>query len=172
MSRTQPAGYWSSTPQAAKWALVGACLLAVVAVVPFSVTVVMVSLERQMSPLTVIFGPGPGMPLITWLYYTVPPAAIQTAAALGLRHPRPAAHTAGLIGTLLVLTAALVWLGAMVYSGVLWLVTGAMAGDYYDMLGIVFFGMPVLVAISVINARASILAARNVFGQQASPTTR
>ena len=46
--------------------------------------------------------------------------------------------------------------------------SGAMAGEYYDMLGIVFFGMRVLVAISVINARASILAAHDVSGQQAS----
>ncbi len=168
----QPAGYWSSTPSAAKWALVGAGFLAVVAVVPFVVTVVMVSVERQMSPLTVIFGPGPGMPLIVWLYYTVPPAVIQTAAALGLRHLQSAVRIAGLLGVLLVLTAALVWLGAMVYSGVLWLVTGAMAGDYYDMLGIVFFGVPVLIVITVLNGRAALLSARDLFGRRASPATR
>ena len=167
-----PTGYWSSSPPAAKWALVGAGFLAVVALVPFVVTVVMVSLAQHISPLTVVFGPMPGMPLIVWLYTTVPPALLQTGAALALRHGRPAVRTAGLLGVLVVLTAALVWLGAMAYSGLLWLATGAMAGDFYDMLGIVFFGVPVLVVISVLNARAAILAAQELFGHHATPATR
>jgi hypothetical protein len=60
-------GFWQDSPPAAKWALSAALFLATVAVVPFVVTTVMVSLERQLSPLTVIFGPMPGMPLIVWL---------------------------------------------------------------------------------------------------------
>ena len=157
-------GFWQASPPAAKWALAAAAVLAVVAVVPFLVTLVMVSLERQLSPLTVIFGPMPGAPLIVWLATTIPPTVIQVAAALALRRSRAATQIAGVVGVLILATIAFVWLGAIVILGVRWLVTGALAGDFYDLLGMVFFALPILLAITALNLRAAFLAVGDLRG--------
>jgi hypothetical protein len=140
-----------------------------VAVVPFAVITVMVSVGEHVSPLTLIFGPGPGMPLIVWLYTTIPPTVVQGAAAFALRHGAPGVRAAGVVGVLVVLIAALTWLGGMAYAGFQWLVTGTMAGDYYDMLGIVFFGVPVLVVIAVLNVRAALNTVRHHPGGHGMP---
>ncbi len=129
---------------------------------PFVVTTVLVSLPEHVSPLTVIFGPMPGNPLIVWLYYTVPPAAVQAVAALALRRSQSAARIAGMVGVLIVASVALAWLGGMVFIAVRWLITGALAGDFYDLLGMVFFGIPVLAVIAGLNLRAAVLAVRDL----------
>lgn len=161
MTLEQLPNFWRDTPPAAKWALVAAGFLVIVALAPFAVITIMVSVGEHISPLKVIFGPGPGMPLIVWLYTTVPPAVVQGAAAFAIRHQSSGVRVAGVVGVLVVLTAALTWLGAMAYAAVQWLVTGTMSGDYYDVLGIVFFGVPVLVAIAVLDLRAALLGIRD-----------
>ncbi len=161
--------FWRDTPPAAKWALDAAALLAVVAVVPFVVMIAMVTMEQRLSPLTVIFGPMPGNPLILWLYFTVPPAIVQTASGLALRTPWPALRVAGSVGALILATAALAWLGAIVVLAVRWLMTGTLAGDFYDLLGMVFFGLPVLLIIAALNLRAAFLAMRDLAGHAPHP---
>ncbi len=157
-------GFWRELPAAARWALSAAALLTVVAIVPFVVTVVMVSTEQHVSPLTVIFGPGLGMPLVVWLYTTVPPVVLQAAAGLALRKSGVAPRIAGIVAVLILATIALVWLGAIVIPGVRWLITGALAGDFYDLLGMVFLGLPVLTVIAGLNLRAAFLAVRDLRG--------
>ena len=129
-----------------------------VAIVPFVVMLAMVSAERQLSPLTVIFGPMPGAPLIVWLFTTIPPTVIQTAAGLALRRWRAATRVAGIVAVLILATIALIWLGAIVVLGIQWLLTGALAGDLYDLLGMVFFALPILLVVAALNLRAALLA--------------
>lgn len=164
MSAERTHRFWQESPPAAKWTLSAAAFLAVVAVVPFVVTTALVSMERHLSPLTVIFGPMPGNPLIVWLYTTIPPAVIETAAGLALRRSRTAMQIAGIVGVLILATIALVWLGAVVILAVRWLLTGALAGDFYDLLGMVFFALPVLLVIAALNLRAAFLAVRDLRG--------
>lgn len=155
-------GLWRESPMAAKWALSAAVFLAVVAIVPFVVTTVLVSLERQLPPLTVIFGPMPGNPLIMWLYFTLPPAIIQAAAGLALRHRRTATQLGGIVGVLVLATIALGWLGAIAILAIGWLMTGALAGDFRDLLGMVLLGLPVLLVAAGLNLRAALLAMRDL----------
>jgi hypothetical protein len=165
-------GFWQSTPLAAKWALVAAVVLLIVTVVPFVVMTVIVSIGQHLSPTTVVFGPMPGNPLVVWLYYTAPAAAFQLATALALRHSRPGVLVAGIVGALTLTAAALAWLGAMAYAGVQWLLVGTLAGDYYDLLGIVFFGAPVLIVIAGLNARAGYLGMGELLARKPTPVAR
>ena len=112
--------------------------------------------------MTAIFGPGRGNPAITWLHFTVPPLVIQAAAGLALRHSGIATRIAGIVGVLVLATIALVWLGAILVLGVNWLMTGELAGDFYDLLGMVFLGLPILLVTAALNVRAALLATRDV----------
>jgi hypothetical protein len=136
----------------------------VVAIVPFVVMLVIVTAERHVSPLTVIFGPMPGMPLMSWLYTTIPPTVIQAAVGLMLRRSRAAMQIAGTVGVLILATIALVWLGAIVVLGVQWLMTGALAGDFYDLPGMVFLALPILLVIAALNLRSAFLAVGHLRG--------
>jgi fumarate reductase subunit C len=68
----------------------------------------------------------------------------------------------GIVGVLVLATIALVWFGAIVILGVSWLTTGALAGDFQDLLGMVFFALPILLVIAALNLRAAFLAVRDV----------
>src|SRR5690242_2005293 len=97
MAATRGHSFWRTSPLAAKWALATAGFLLLVAVIPFIVLTVVVTQSEHVSPMTAIFGPGPGNAAIVWLYFTVMPAAIQASAGLALRHSREAARVAGLV---------------------------------------------------------------------------
>ncbi len=74
------------------------------------------------------------------------------------RHINKAAtRIAGIVGVLTLATIAVVWLGAIVILGVQWLVTGALAGDFSDLLGVVFFALPILIVVATLNLRAAFL---------------
>ncbi len=163
--------FWRASPPAAKWALSAAAFLGVVAVIPFIALVVVVTQSEQVSPMNAIFGPGRGNPAITWLYFTVPPLVIQAAAGLALRHSGIATPIAGIVGVLVLATVAVVWLGAILVLGVNWLMTGDLAGDFYDLLGMVFLGLPILLVTAALNGRAALLGIRDLHGRAPHPAT-
>jgi hypothetical protein len=104
----------------------------------------------------------PGNPLIVWLYYFVPAMILQGAVALALG-ARPAwLRALGTAGAFGIAAFCLVWFGAVIFGFVNMLTTGAFFGDAQDLLGILFLGVPLGLAIVLLNLRAGLLGAQTL----------
>jgi hypothetical protein len=153
-------GFWRRTPPPARPAFIAAIVVLVVGLGTFVVLVPIASISLGVSPMTAIFGPGPGNPLILWLFFAVPAILLQGAVALELRHPSAGMRTAGAVGALGIAGLCLLWLLAVGIDLIAWLATGALPGDLFDLLGMLFFGVPFAVAVGLLNARAGLLSSR------------
>ncbi len=173
MNGVERGRFWAGTPRAARWALAASVfLLVAVMLIPFAVLIVLASVSLHVSPMTAVSGPLPGNPLVMWLYLTLPATVLQAAVGLALRHSASGLRTAGRVGALAITTLALVWLGAIAYDGVRWILIGRTFGDFADLQFETFYGIPVLVVIAVLNARAALLSTRDLLGRQATPVAR
>jgi hypothetical protein len=147
--------------------------LLIVGLVSFVATVAWASLSGGPSPWTLIFGPVPGNPLITELYYLAPAVLIQAAAGLALRCRAAALRVIGAVGAFAIAGFCLVWLAIVAYGGLFWLMTGALlGGDYLDAIGIAAIGVPLALVMLVLNAGAGWLGARDLTGHRAAPLAR
>jgi hypothetical protein len=147
---------------AARFSVVAAALLFAVGLGVFVVLTVIITLERHVSPATVIFGPLPGQPLIVWLYWVTPGVLLQGGVALALRHHRAALRIAGMTGACLITALCGVWVGAMIWDLVNWLARGTVSGDLQDLAGEVFFGVPFGLAMGALNGAAAGLSVRDL----------
>jgi hypothetical protein len=155
-------GFRRRTPQAARPAFIATAVLIVVGLGTFVVVTALASISLGVSPLTAIFGPVPGNPVIMWLYFVLPAVLVQGAVALSLRHPAVGLRVAGMAGAFAIAGFCLLWLGAVALDLVAWLVTGTTRGDPYDWLAILFFGVPFALAIGGLDARAGLLTLRDL----------
>jgi hypothetical protein len=128
----------------------------------FGFDVVSVSVERHISPWQAIFGPLPGNPLIDWLYVAVPAMILQGAVALALCARSVWLRAAGVVGAFGIVVCCLVWFGAVAFGFITMVTTGAFFGDVQDLLGIVFLGVPLGLAMVLLNLRAGLLGARTL----------
>lgn len=156
--------FWETTSPAGRWAVAASIFMLTVTFVPFMVIAITTSISLHVSPVQVIFGPMPGNPLIMWLYYFLPAAAVEVGVALALRHAAVRMQIAGIVGACALATVALIWLGMLAFILVRWLVSGTLVGDYLDMLGMAFFGVPFLSIVVVLNVRAALLGSRDLLG--------
>ena len=113
-SKKRLSAYSSETPSSARAAVYATLLLSIVGLGSFAVLVVLVSLERHISRLQAIFGPLPGVPLVTLLYYVVPTIALQGAVALLLRLRPPGLRVADTAGAFVIAAFCFVWFAAVI----------------------------------------------------------
>jgi hypothetical protein len=166
-------GFWGHTPPAARRAFIAAGFLLVVGLGSFVATVAWASLSGGPSPCPLIFGPVPGNPLITELYYLAPAVIIQLAVAFDLRSRMTALRVLGAVGAFVIAGFCLFWLGTVTVAGIYWLVTGAWAaGDALDALGIAVYGVPLALRLFLLNAGAGWLGARDAAHHRAARLVR
>jgi hypothetical protein len=153
--------------------MVAAAFLLIVGQVSFVATVTWASLSGGPSPWTLIFGPVPGNPLITELYYLVPAVLIQAAVGRALRHNAAASRVIGAVGAFAIAGFCLVWLVMVAYGGLHWLTTGTLVGgDYLDAIGIAAIGVPLALVMLALNAGAGWMGARDLAGHRTAPLAR
>lgn len=153
-----------SVTQPARVAAVATAILVVVGFGFFGLLVVSVSNESHISPWQAIFGPLPGNPLIVWLYYFVPAMALQGAVALALHQRATWIRGIGVLGALAFVVFCSVWFAAAAYGLIVgvakWLSKGTYGGDVGDAIGIVAIGVPLGLALLLLNLRAALQSIR------------
>jgi hypothetical protein len=167
----QGVGFCGRTPRPARPAVIAAIVVLVVGLGTFVVLTVVESLTLGVSPATAIFDPGPGSPLFL-LFFVVPAILIQGAIAFALSHPAAGLRVAGTVGAFAIAGFCLIWLVAVGVDVFAWLLTGGLPGDIYDLLAMVIFGVPFALAVGLLNARAGVLAARDLARHHAAPLAR
>lgn len=161
--------FWNQEPTPARAALYATMILLVVGLGVFVVLTVVVSVSMGVSPLQAWFGPLPGMPLIAWLVTVTVAVALQGAVALALGRRSAWLRIAGIAGAFAIAGFCLLWFASAAYGLIEVVASGTQPfGDFYDMLGVIFFGVPLGLAILGLNARAAFLGAREL-RRRASP---
>jgi hypothetical protein len=154
-------GFWGRTPPQARPALIAALVELVLGLVVFALLAALASITTGVSLWSIIFGPVPGMPLITWLYFLAPVVALQGAVGLALRHPARLLRAAGTLGACAIAGLALFWAVAALYDFVVALIGGW--ARYVEVGGLATLPfVPVALLLAALNARAALLGLRNV----------
>jgi hypothetical protein len=86
--------------------------------------------------------------------------------------PLSVPRAAGTVGAFAIAGFCHIWLVAVGVDVVDWLLTGDLPGDIYDLLAMVFFGVPLALAVGLLDARAGFLATRDLAGHRAAPLAR
>ena len=154
------ANLWRRTPTPARPALLATLIVAAVGLASFVALVWAESAYFGQSPLTVISAPpAPGAPIF-WLATVLLAVALQASATLALRQRATPFRVIGAVAAFGIAALCFAFLVAAVFSLVDYLTAGS--GDFGDLLGILFFGVPLALVIGGLNARAFLLEIRQL----------
>jgi hypothetical protein len=161
MDAEHTGGFWGRTPPSARSALLAALVELLLGLLVFVLLAALASVSTGVSPWSIIFGPVPGRPLITWLYFLAPVVALQGAVGLALRHPARLLRAAGTLGACGIAAFALFWVAAALYGFVAALFGGWERYVEVGGLATVPF-VPIALLLAGLNARAGLLGLRGV----------
>jgi hypothetical protein len=160
---TDNSNFWRRTPAAARPALLATLVVLVVGVASFVALVWAEGAYFGLSPLTLLsIPPAPGAPSL-WLGTVLVGVALQVAATFALRQRAILLCVVGAVVTAAIAVACLAFLASALFSLVNYVRAGNVPGDFADLLGILFFGVPVALVICGLNARAFLLELRKLF---------
>jgi hypothetical protein len=163
MHTTGDANFWRRTSAAARPALLATLVVLVVGLASFVALVLAGRAYFGLSPLTLILTPpAPGAPSL-WLGMVLVGVALQAAATLALRQRAVPLRVIGAVVAAAIAVVCLAFLASALFSLVDYVIAGNLPGDFADLLGILFFGVPVAVVIGGLNARAVLLEVRELF---------
>jgi hypothetical protein len=162
MTTTKPGGRLpSDIAPAARSAFIATVVLAFVTLAGFIAFTADVSIQMGVSPAIVIFGPLPGNPMIDWLYFFTPWVLFQAAVAWAYSRHGAGLRIAATVASAALVTFGLLLIAGFVYSLLSWVVTGT-TRDLGDLAGEILIGVPVVVVIGGLNARAVFLSVKNL----------
>jgi hypothetical protein len=156
------ADFWVRTPAPARAALMATLVVLGVGLASFLAILWVASASSGLSPVTVIFGPGQGMPLIVWLGTVLSAAVLQGLVWLTLRQRPALLRAIGAAAAFAIAAICLAFIVLAALSLVDYLTTGRLPGDILDLLVILFFGVPLGLVIGGLNARACLLEVREL----------
>ncbi len=163
MHTSANANFWMRTPVPARPALLATLVVLVVGVASFAALVWAESAYFGLSPLTLILiPPAPGAPSL-WLGVVLVAVALEAAATLALRQQAILLRVIGTVLAAAIAGACVAFLTSALISLANYVTAGNLPGDFGDLLGILFFGVPVAVVIGGLNARAFLLELRELF---------
>jgi hypothetical protein len=149
--------FWTATPAPSRAALLATLVILGLGVASFLVILVVASATMGLSPLTVIFGPGPGMPLIVWLVSVLAATALQGLVSLALRQRPALLRAIGTAGAFAIAAVCIAFITSAAFSLINYLTTGNVDGDLLDLLAVLSIGVPLALIIGALNARACVL---------------
>ena len=110
--------------------------------------------DWRLSARTAIVGPGPGNPLILWVYSMGVFILLQGGVALTLRSGSVRLRVVGAVGAIAAAFMCLLLFAAVCADAIDWLVTGSVK-DAGDLIAEVVFVAPVALLIATLNARSA-----------------
>ena len=163
MHTTGNANFWRRTPVPARPALLATFVVLTVGLASFVALVWAESAYFGLSPLAVIMAPpGPGAPIF-WFAMVLAAAALQGSATLALRQRGALLRVIGAVAAFAIAAICMVFLISAIFTLVDYLTAGTLPGDFGDLLGILFFGLPLALVVGGLNARAVLLELRELF---------
>lgn len=152
---------WSRTTPPTRPALIAALIELVLGLLVFVLLAALASVSAGISPWSIIFGPVPGTPLITWLYFLAPVVALQGAVGLALRPRSRSIRAVGTLGAFGIAGFALFWVAAALYGFVAALFSGW--ERYVEVGGLATLPfVPLALLLAALNAHAGLLGLRGV----------
>jgi hypothetical protein len=103
--------------------------------------------------------PAPGAPSL-WLKMVLVAIALQAAATLALRQRGSLLRIIGAVLTAAIAVVCFAFLASALFSLLDYVTAGNLPGDFGDLLGTLFFGVPVALVVGGLNARAFLLELR------------
>jgi hypothetical protein len=162
MYTTGNANFWKRTPAPARPALLATLVVVTVGLASFVALVWAESVYFGMSPLTVLMAPpGPGAPIF-WFGLLLLAGALQGSATLALRQTAPLLRVIGALIASAIAAVCFAFIVSAIFSLVDYLTAGNLPGDFGDLLGILFFGVPLALIIGGLNGRAFLLEIREM----------